>query len=97
MDIESLSKQFKELGHLTRLQVYLRVVQSGEPGIPVGELQRALAVPGSTLSHHISALVSAQLIHQRRDGRILFCEADYGTLTTIIDFLQRECCIRVDD
>jgi len=62
MDIETIAKALKELGHPTRLLIYKSVVRAGYQGIAVGGLQEKLAIPGSTLSHHISGLVSAELI-----------------------------------
>lgn len=92
MEFEQIAKSLKELGHPTRLKVYHRVVRAGHQGVAVGELQQTLDVPGSTLSHHISGLVSAGLVEQRREGRTLFCVAQYERLHQVIGFLQDECC-----
>ena len=92
MDIDTAAAAFKELGHPTRLKIFRYLVKAGPSGAPVGDLQREFEVPGSTLSHHISALVSAGLIRQKRDGRILNCVAQYEALSGIIDFLMDECC-----
>ena len=92
MNIETVAKALKELGHPTRLAIYKSVVRAGYQGTPVGQLQETLSIPGSTLSHHISGLTSAGLISQRREGRTLFCVAEYEKLTSVISFLQDECC-----
>ena len=92
MDIETAAAALKELGHPTRLSIYKRLVKAGENGLPVGELQKELEVAPSTLSHHISALVSVDLVKQKREGRILFCTAQYEMLDDIITFLSEECC-----
>jgi len=92
MDVESIAKALKELGHPTRLRVFQRVVRAGRQGVAVGAIQEQLEIPGSTLSHHISSLVSAGLISQRRESRTLYCTAEYDTLQTVLDFLQNECC-----
>lgn len=92
MEIEVIAKALKELGHPTRLTLFKRVVRAGYQGIAVGRLQEALGVPGSTLSHHISSLVSAGLITQRRESRTLYCVAEYEKLQGVIHFLQDECC-----
>ncbi|PMG30472.1 transcriptional regulator [Shewanella sp. 10N.286.52.C2] len=92
MEIETIAKALKELGHPTRLTIYNKVVRAGYQGIAVGGLQEALAIPGSTLSHHISSLASAGLISQRREGRTLFCVAEFEQLESVIGFLQNECC-----
>lgn len=93
MDIDAAAAAFKELGHPTRLKIYRYLVKAGEPGAPVGDLQRELDIPGSTLSHHISALISVGLIRQNRDGRVLNCVAQYAVLSGLIDFLMDECCM----
>lgn len=93
MDIDAVAKALKELGRPTRLSIYKSVVRAGYQGIAVGSLQEKLAIPGSTLSHHISSLLSAELISQRREGRTLFCVAEYKKLQSVIGFLQDECCI----
>lgn len=93
MDIETAAKALKELGHPTRLALFKQVVRAGYSGIAVGGLQEKLVIPGSTLSHHISALVSAGLISQRRESRTLFCVAEFEKLQTVINFLQDECCV----
>jgi DNA-binding transcriptional ArsR family regulator len=92
MDIDVIAKALKELGHPTRLRIYQTVVRAGYQGIAVGGLQEELSIPGSTLSHHISSLASAGLISQRREGRILYCVAEFAQLDAVIGFLQDECC-----
>jgi len=93
MEIEVIAKALKELGHPTRLAIFKRLVKSGEQGLAVGVVQEELNVPGSTLSHHISGLVSAGLIKQRREGRTLYCVVEYEKLLSVIAFFQDECCI----
>lgn len=92
MDIEIAAAALKELGHATRLGIYKRLVKAGHRGLPVGTLQKDLGIPASTLSHHISALVSAGLVRQMREGRTLYCTAQYESLNELITFLMEECC-----
>jgi DNA-binding transcriptional ArsR family regulator len=93
MDIDQVAKALKELGHPTRLAVYKQLVKAGSKGIAVGVVQETLCVPGSTLSHHLKGLEAAGLICQRREGRTLFCVAQYEQLAAVIVFLQEECCV----
>ena len=93
MNLEVVAKALKELGHPIRLSIYKSVVKASYQGIAVGGLQEELGIPGSTLSHHISSLASAGLISQRREGRTLFCVAEYECLEGVIGFLQDECCV----
>ncbi len=93
MTIETVAKALKELGHPARLSIFRRLVKSGYSGIAVGKVQDELSIPASTLSHHIASLVSAGLITQRREGRVLYCVPEYAKLQAVINFLVDECCI----
>ncbi len=93
MNVDIAAKALKELGHVTRLSIFKAVVKAGYTGISVGQIQETLSIPGSTLSHHVSALASAGLISQRREGRTLFCVADYDKWQAVMAFIQDECCI----
>ncbi|GEM79811.1 ArsR/SmtB family transcription factor [Vibrio superstes] len=93
MQLEDAAKVLKELGHPTRLCIYKEVVKYGATGIPVGALQSMLCVPNSTLSHHITSLVSVGLISQKREGRILRCISEYGLLEEVLTFIKDECCL----
>ena len=89
----SAAQRFAELGHTTRLEIFQYLVKGGKQGVPVGEIQSALNIPGSTLSHHITRLVTVGLVIQRREGRVLFCVPQYDELSALIAFLQDQCCI----
>lgn len=93
MDIEDHAKALKELGHPSRLKIYKRLVKAGHNGLPVGVLQNELSIPHSTLSHHISALVSVGLVKQQRDGRALHCIPQFHVLSELLEFLSNECCL----
>lgn len=92
MEIEVAAKRLSELGHTTRLTIFRHLVKCGDCGCSVGDVQRILGIPASTLSHHIARLVSAGLIEQRRDGRTLYCVPNFGVLDETIAFLTEECC-----
>ncbi|MES9905864.1 MAG: metalloregulator ArsR/SmtB family transcription factor [Sedimenticola sp.] len=92
MDLEITAKRLAELGHSTRLAIFRYLVKCGPGGCPVGDLQKKLAIPGSTLSHHLGRLMSAGLVEQRREGRTLYCLPVYSALNEVIHFLTDECC-----
>ncbi|MAC47352.1 ArsR/SmtB family transcription factor [Oceanospirillum beijerinckii] len=96
MEVEVVAKRLAELGHTTRLQVFRHLVKGGKQGVPVGEIQAALGVPGSTLSHHITRLVSVGLVQQRREGRTLYCVPQYDVLDSLLDFMKEECRVNGD-
>lgn len=93
MEIDIAAKRLAELGHSTRLAIYRYLVRGGKRGVPVGEIQEALGVPASTLSHHITRLVSVGLVVQMREGRTLYCQFQNERLDELIEFLKDECCI----
>lgn len=64
MELSKAADTLKELGHPTRLSVYRELVKAGHEGLPVGELQKRLEIPASTLSHHLSSLISVSLVRQ---------------------------------
>lgn len=92
MKNEIAAKKLAELGHITRLSIFRFLVKVGDQGAPVGQIQKELNVPGSTLSHHISRLVSVGLIKQVREGSILYCIPQFDVLNELIEFLKSECC-----
>ncbi|WP_065647541.1 ArsR/SmtB family transcription factor [Pantoea eucrina] len=92
MDLNIAASALRELGHPTRLSVYRELVKAGHDGLPVGALQKRLGIPPSTLSHHISALMSAGLVSQERQSRTLFCRPCYAKLEQLMAFLTEECC-----
>ena len=92
MDLSNAARCMESLGNETRLAIYRLLVRAGPSGLPVGEVQKALRIPGSTLSHHLSHLVGAELIVQHREGRVLRCCPAYTRMNGMIEFLTNECC-----
>ncbi|MGY3942633.1 ArsR/SmtB family transcription factor [Aeromonas tecta] len=93
MPLEEVAKALKELGHPTRLFIFKHLIKAGTQGLPVGELQKQLSIPASTLSHHISALVSVGLVKQNRESRTLMCVSQFEVLEEVIAFFREECCV----
>jgi len=94
MENEIAAKKLAELGHITRLSIFRYLVQIGDKGAPVGQIQEKLNIPWSTLSHHISRLVSVGLIRQVRDSRTLYCIPQFEVLDGLVEFLRSECCTK---
>jgi DNA-binding transcriptional ArsR family regulator len=92
MNIEQAAKQLEALGNVTRLQVYRTLVRAGEAGLPVGQIQERLGIPGSTLSHHLQPLLLTGLVTQERQATTLICRANYPAMDGLIGFLADECC-----
>ena len=80
-----------ELGHPHRLQIFNLLVKAGEAGCRVGDVQRALGLPKSTLSHHLAELVAIGLVTQTREGRVLRCRVSAARAALVQRFVNR-CC-----
>jgi len=94
-DKEKLSQHAAELAALAspvRLAVLRHVVQGDPEGTAVGELQRVLDIPWSTLSHHLDRLSSAGLLSSRQDGKFVLYRAQYGALRALTNYLWEDCC-----
>ena len=92
MDIIQASDSLEALGNPTRLEIFRLLVQAGAEGAPVGQLQKSLKIPASTLSHHISRLLRVGLVTQERRSRLLICRADYDAMQGLLGFLTDNCC-----
>ncbi|MBW0145914.1 ArsR/SmtB family transcription factor [Marinobacter arenosus] len=92
MTHEEVAACLAELGNTHRLAVFRFLVKAGHSGAPVGEIQKALGIPGSTLSHHLARMARVGLIRQEKHSRTIVCIPDYQQLEGLISFLNKECC-----
>lgn len=96
MKIDDAAAKLEALGNPTRLRIYRALVRAGAPGMSVGKLQAKLAIPASTLSHHLKSLLIVGLITQDREATTLICRANYTAMRGLLDFLAAECCADAD-
>jgi DNA-binding transcriptional ArsR family regulator len=82
----------ESLGNPTRLSIFRLLVQAGNQGLPVGQIQAHLGVAPSTLSHHIGQLLAQHLISQERHGRALICRPNFERMNALLQFLTEDCC-----
>jgi len=85
------------LGNITRLKLFRLLVQAGTDGLNMGEMQRLLGIPGSTLNHHAGVLRQAGLIQPAKRGREVACTANYAAIQQLSDFLLDNCCAGLAD
>lgn len=99
MDENRATHGLAALGNQTRLRLYRLLVRAGEDGLNVGDLQRLLDVPASTLAHHLATLARAGLVSQERRGREVVSRADYAAMNALVGFLTDQCCqgVRLTD
>ena len=96
MNEETAAKCLAELGSPTRLAVFRLLVRAGPEGMVVGDIQKRLQIPASTLSHHLARLTWAGLVEQRRQGRKLHCFNRHDVMDALLAFLTAECCAGFD-
>ncbi len=96
MQEREIADRLAALGNTTRLRLYRLLVRAGEGGLNVGELQRHLDVPASTLAHHLTTLVRGGLVTQERHGRETVSFANYVVMHELVDFLTAECCAGIE-
>ena len=91
MDIELAARQIEALGNPTRLKVYRALAGAGREGLPVGELQRRVGIPASTLSHHLRRLIETGLAVQERQATTLLSRAVHPAMRSLVAFLAEGC------
>ena len=95
MNEEHAAQSLAALGNRTRLRLFRLLVRAGGEGLNVGEIQRHLGIPGSTLAHHLGVLAHAGLVRQERNGREIVSTVDYTAMNGLVEYLTQECCVGV--
>ncbi|MBI4912032.1 MAG: helix-turn-helix transcriptional regulator [Acidobacteria bacterium] len=90
--VERNAERFQALGNPIRLAILRLLVQGKEAGTSVGDIQKKVGIPGSTLSHHLSRLAKTGLARVERDGHSLLYRADFQRLHRLTDYLWEDCC-----
>jgi ArsR family transcriptional regulator len=88
--------QLHALGNATRLRLFRLLVRAGCDGLNIGDAQRLMGLPASTLAHHMTALVRAGLVDQVRRGREVISTARFAIIQQLGAYLMQECCQGVD-
>jgi ArsR family transcriptional regulator len=96
MDHEKAAASLAELGNTHRLSVFRFLVKAGHDGVPVGDIQKALGIPASTLSHHLARMAKVGLIRQEKLSRTIYCIPEFQHLENLIGFLREECCVGIE-
>lgn len=93
-EIINYADMLSAMGTEPRLGI-MRLLLSAHPeGLVVGDIQSALGIPGSTLSHHLEKLRHVGLVKMRRQRQFLWYSANPKALEDLLSFLFAECCSR---
>jgi ArsR family transcriptional regulator len=93
MELDDAANILAKIGNPTRLKIVRLLVRAGDDGLAVGQIQKQLDIPGSTLTHHIAHLKSAGIIRQQRQQATLICTIEYDLMHNLVDYLTAECCV----
>ncbi len=93
-EVVRYADMFTAIGTEPRLRI-MRLLLSAHPdGLVVGEIQAALGMSASTLSHHLDKLKNEELVGVAREGTYLRYTANTDALRELLSFLYAECCTR---
>lgn len=92
MDISRATNALAALAQESRLTTFRLLVKAGMPGLPAGEIARALGIPHNTLSTHLAVLTRAGLLRSRREGRSVIYAVDFDGTRALLGFLLEDCC-----
>jgi DNA-binding transcriptional ArsR family regulator len=93
-EVARFADMFSAMGAGPRLRI-MRVLLSAHPGgMIVSDIGSELAIPASTLSHHLEKLKNEGLVKVKRERTYLWYSANADVLQELLGFLYAECCTR---
>ena len=92
--VAKYADMFSAMGTEPRLRIMQLLLSAHPEGLVVGEIQEALEIPNSTLSHHLDKLKAEDLVHVERESTFLHYTANTDALQELLQFLYAECCTR---
>lgn len=92
--VTQYADMFAAMGTESRLRIMQLLLASHPQGLVVGEIQAALGLSGSNLSHHLDKLRIEGLVRVEREGTFLRYRANAAALQQLLAFLYAECCSR---
>ena len=94
VQVAKYADRFSAIGTEPRLRIMQLLLSAHPEGLVVGEIQEALDIPNSTLSHHLDKLRNEDLVHVQRESTFLRYTANTEALQELLQFLYAECCTR---
>jgi DNA-binding transcriptional ArsR family regulator len=85
---------FAALGTEPRLRIVHLLLRAHPEGLVVGQIQAALGMQPSALSHHLEKLRHENLVRVQREGTFLRYTVHAGILQELLEFLFSECCAK---
>ena len=92
--VAKYADMFSAMGTEPRLRIMQLLLSAHPDGLVVGEIQEALDIPNSTLSHHLDKLRTEDLVSVSRESTFLRYTDNTRALEELLQFLYAECCTR---
>ena len=92
MKIPDATEALSALAQEHRLAVFRLLVTAGPKGLPAGQIAKALKMPASTLSFHLTHLKHSKLVNDRREGRSIIYQPNFAVMNRLLGFLLENCC-----
>lgn len=92
--VQYYADMLKALGSETRLRILRLLVQHGDHGCCVTDIQKEVGGANSTLSHHLETLARFGLVDARKEAQWIFYSVNFLTLREVLNFLMEDCCSR---
>jgi len=93
-EVVRFADMFAAMGTESRVRIMQQLLSAHPDGMVVGEIQAALGLSGSNLSHHLDKLRNEGLVDVQREGTFLRYRANTAALRQLLGFLYAECCTR---
>lgn len=87
METKHIIKVVRALADSTQVNILLKIAKRGE--LFCGELANLFPIAQSTVSHHLQALVEAQLVAMRKQGQHHYFRARLETLRQLAETLKQ--------
>jgi ArsR family transcriptional regulator, arsenate/arsenite/antimonite-responsive transcriptional repressor len=87
MNIQTAVIQLSSIAQTARLEIFRLLVQTGQDGLPAGNISERLKIPASTLSFHLKELSHAGLINARQVSRNIYYSANYEAMDGLLAYL----------
>lgn len=92
MEMSEAANCLAQLGHETRLSIYQLLIKAGSAGLSVGDIGSRLELAATTLNHHLTNLYRVGLVDKKREGKMVWCTANYERMGQLVNFLNEDCC-----
>ncbi|HUH61212.1 MAG TPA: metalloregulator ArsR/SmtB family transcription factor [Candidimonas sp.] len=92
METKNAVAALAALAQDSRLAIFRLLVQAGPAGMAAGKVSEATGIPPSSLSFHLKELAHADMVISRQEGRFVIYEANFSTVSSLMDFLSTNCC-----